>query len=568
MEKSKIVKYKGNEYTVGLAWKEINGDKPSVIRGRIKDTISRQKYDGFGTKIEANKTKVQIGFSNKKAKGIPSLAKIFASQDDFKDSIVIVKIQKDLFWTVGITEEGLIVAGQDSLYSTTDFIDTIGAELQLADDLNIFIADDCVEEVTELLSESLADVDASSFDIDLALSGNHKNEEIDLVYNKTVDSLVQGGATLGFAVVATLGYFYVIKEDPTYGIITGEVDIDSGEVPLTEKFMIDHNKFKKNLKKSNKSTTIDAGSVEVLAKTEILKERNATYDNKEIFDNIQRIFNMFSIYLVEWEFESIKYQNIGSEYFTIKYSRIKDSYGFKKQLEEEVAKIMTMNNIGSDQYRLSYGNTTGDILLINLQFKKPKAFNLNQGEITEEDTDKQKNEYAKKLKKIENNILSYQDDVMNFGFFDKRFGSKLSEYEDSIRMELNKAKKIFKEIKKAEKDFNSQEIDFDETLIGGTRSDMLSMMQQYSYYSWSELPKAKQFPQVKARSKKQVQAYAKAYEFIVTPGGNMDVLGLRGLNEIILNDKLLNKNHVKIKEVTFNLSNEVWEIKGETYEKI
>lgn len=561
MDKSKIVKYKGNDYAVGLIWKEINGEKPSVIRGRLRDTINRQKYDGFGVKIEAQKTKIQVGFSSKKAKGIRSLAHVFAGKDEFKGSIIIAKIKDDLFWTVGITQEGFITAGQDNLYSTSDFIDTIGGELQLGDDVNLFIAEDCIDEVEDLLINSLDDIEVNSFDIDITLSGSLKASEIGSVYNKTIDTLMQGAVFAATGAALTLGYMYVYKENPLYNQIIDE--------EISESFMVKYGAHKKALKKKKKSSNIDQAGMEVMAKTEILKSRNATYSNDDILNYIDDLFNMFSVYLVEWELESISFQNsANAEYFTIKYSRISDSYGFKQQLEDEISKIFEKKGIAKSQYSLGYGSSKGDVLLVNVQFKAAKEFVLGQGEVNQDEFAAEKDKLNKKLEKVKKTIGAYQDSAIDLGFFDKRFGGTLSDMETSIRMEVNKGNKIFKEIKKLNKEFSTQEIEFDESLIGGTRSEMLSMMQQYSYYSWSEASNSKQFPKVTSRSKNPVPAYANAYEFVVNPGGNMDVLGLKGLKDIILNDKLLNKNYVKIKEVRFNLSNEVWEIKGETYEKI
>lgn len=561
MEKSKIVKYKGNEYVVGLTWKEINGEKPSVIRGTIRDTINRQKYDGFGTKIEAKKTKVQVGFSNKKAKGIASLAKIFALQSEFRDSIVIVKIEEDLFWTVGITDEGFIVAGQDSLYSTNDFIDTIGAELQLGDDLKIFIAEDCLDEVSELLIESIEDLEVKAFDIDVTLGGNHKDKEIDLVYNKNIDTLMNIGMIAAFGVSATLGYSFIYKEDPLYEQIVNQ-DVSAA-------FYSKYGKFKKEMKKSRKrNAAVNESNIEVLAKTEILQERNVTYTKEEIVQNIEKLFNLFSVYLVEWQLDSIKYQNVGGEYFTIRYSRIDDSYGYKAQIEQEVVKILQKAGIPESRYSLGYGSTSGDVLLVNIQFKEPKQFNLGQGELNKEEFETKKLEFAKELDTINKAIGNVENDTLELGFFDKRFGDKLEDNESLILSKVKKGKKIFKEIKEMEDAFSNQDIDFDDSLIGGSRANMLSMMQQYSYYSWSGGQKSRPFPKANARSKKEVVSFARSYDFGVTPGNNMDVLGLKGLNDIVLNDKLLNKKHVKLKEVTFSLSNEFWEIKGETYEKI
>jgi hypothetical protein len=571
MEKSEIKKYKGNDYVIGLTWKEISGKKAGIVRSKIKETISRHKLDGFGVKIEEDKTNIQIGFSNKKAKGVPSLAKIFASKEKFRNSLIALRISKpedkeQLFWSVGITEDGFIAAGQDRLYTEDEFIDVIGSELQLSDgETHFYVADDSREVIEELLIESIDNVEIFDFDPDaeLAGSGKIKDVQIDLVYNKSVDT-VKNGVTF-LAVVMTLGlaYQYLYNEDPMYHEITGS--------DMTNNFSKQFTKLKKEIKKSKKKQEVDVENIEVLAKTEILANRTSIYNNEEIFDGIKMLFDTFPVYLVEWELVDVRYINRSKETFRISYKRIQDSYGYKEEIEQELAKILKAYNLTN--YYISYPNPSGDFLYLDINFKNPS--DVEKQEVlrgfSKEDLDAEKLVIFDKLEKANKRISGIKNETSSLGFYDKRFGDELMMLRSRLSKELKNSKKEFQAIKDLDEKFSTQEVVFDDSLLGGTRSQTLSMMQQHSYYSWSEGTTPRTYPASNTKkTKKQpsFQPYARSFDFVVGSGSNIDIIGLTGLKNIILSDNLLEKNHIKIKEVSFNLNNEVWEIKGETYEKI
>ncbi len=561
MDKSKVVNYQGREFAIGLNWKEISGSKPSILKNKIKELVHRGKYDGFGAKIDFDKTKIQVGFSNRKAKDIPSLALAFANQERYHGTLVLAKISDSEYWAVSITEEGFIVSGYDIIYNEDNFVETISEFLEFEDDsVSIFIAEDSEDDIKSLLSDSISDLDGIQiFDIDDLLSDISKSANIVQVYNPSVDTIKQL-STLALTVAAMVGgYFFVYKEDARYEEVTTGT--------ISDGFRGKYSKFKKTQKKSKK-TNVDASSYVNVAKSELLNLRNTAYSNEDIVGFMEQIFDDFPLYLVEWELNDIHYNGENNEYFSISYKRIEQSFGYREQFENEVSKLL--KDKGYDRYRFSYPSNSGNIVEIRLAFKTKAALNIGSDSFDKDELTERTSQIQNELTEIAKEIAKIEEDAMEIGFYDKRYGEVLSDYEDQIIAQVRKGDKLFKEIKKQKTDFDTQDISFDNTLIGGSRAEMLSTMQQYSYYSWKESQNPVKYPSNQGRGTKGFTPsfFAQSYEFGVDVGSNIDVIGLSGLRTILLSDKLLNKPYIKIKDISFSLNNEVWSIKGETYEKL
>lgn len=561
MDKSKVINYQGRDFAIGLKWKEITGSKPNILKNKTKELVHRGKLDGYGAKIEIDKTKIQIGFSSKKAKDVPSLAKVFAEQERYHGTLVLAKISSDEFWAVSITEDGLIVSGYDVTYNESTFVDTISEFLEFEDEsISIFIAEDSKEEIIQLLGSSIPDLDSvESFDIDDLIASVNKSSEIFQVYNPSVDTIKQL-STLALTVSAMVGgYFFIYKEDPRFEEITTGLVSDS--------FRSSYSKYNKDQKKSKKSK-VDTSSYVNVAKTELLEIHNTAYTNLDIINYFEQIFNDFPLYLVEWELNDIHFNGSNKEFFSVTYKRIENSFGYREQVEEELSKLLKKN--GYDRYSFAYPSNNGNVVEVRLAFKDKKALNLGNNTVDKSELDERKLEIEEKLKKINSKISSLEEEALSLSFFDKRYGEALDDLQYSIESEVRKGQKLFKEIKKQKASFDSQDIEFDETLIAGSRSEMLSVMQRYSYYSWKEAQAPIRYPSNQGRGKKgeTPNFFAQSYEFGVDVGSNIDVIGLDGLRTILLSDKLLNKPYIKIKDISFSLNNEVWSIKGETYEKL
>tara|TARA_Y100000588_G_scaffold341918_1_gene386310 strand:+ start:7270 stop:9012 length:1743 start_codon:yes stop_codon:yes gene_type:complete len=580
MDKSKVIDYKGSRFVVGLDWKEFSASKPKIIKNKIKTAVARNKYDGFGVRISTDKTKEQIGFSKRKNKGISSFAKVFANNADFYGSLVICKISNEEYWTVSITEDGFIVTGQDSFYNEDDFVETVGDFLQIeGDKINVFVVEDYFDEIEELLVDYIEDTELQSFDVDIAISNGIKSTEIEQVYNPSIDNLKQIGMLGATAALATVGYFYVYQESPMYNEIINE--------EYSQTFTSQYAKFIRGMKQTNVKAPTDTKSLIKEAKKDITKSHMTTYSNEEIFNQMNYLFKNFPLYLVEWELIDINYINTGSaENFRISYNRIPNSFGFKSQFEEEIKKILATNDHG--EYQITYPDIKADTAFITFTFK-PDFRKLELAKIAEkektnikaaknEDNKKNKSltkeEYKQELEMIKNKIQEVEYQTMELGFFDKRFGSKLEDQSEKINSFVNQGQKIFKEIRNNEKKEKvvvvEEKDNFNYDLLGGSRSGMLSMMQKHSYYSWAENNKSVVYPKVKRGFKADAgfKPFARMFEFSVGVGGNIDVIGMSGLRTILLNDSILNKPYIIIKEINFNLNSEVWSIKGETYEKI
>jgi len=420
MSNSKLIKFKGKEYSVALDWQDFVGKK-NVVRNKIKDSLKKKKHDGYGVKIEQDKNRVQVGFSNKEAKGVPSLAKFLASKEDFRNTLVLLNFDEDQFWMCGITKNGLIENGSDTLYDKEEFLIAVTGYVTLLDDdekFKILIADCDADLMESLIGDDISAFSVVVFDENEDLSGSSKLAEVEQVYNASVD-LVKDIATVALlGAVLTSGYFFVFLEDPLYNQI-----VDSN---ISEAFYENKSGYESFLKKQNKKLS---NSYETVAKKEILEVHSSAYSNSELYNNIKDVSYAFPIYLVEWELENVSYNNINDEYFRVSYKRIANSYGNTPELKNNLDEIIKKN--GFKDYSYHSPSNKGDRLFINIKFKNKKDLNLT--------ANANQNEINKKLKKLErelenltSGIEELENDVMAFSFMEKRFGSSLEEKETEI----------------------------------------------------------------------------------------------------------------------------------------
>lgn len=571
MSKSELIKFKGGDYVVGLNWESVYGKNKSVIRTKIKEIIHKKKFDGFGVKIDpaksqsqnsSEKTPLQIGFSEKKYKGEPSLAKIFAAKDEFKNSLVLLKLDdvgsdnEQRFWSCSITETGLIEGGFDEIHNLESFMDNINNHLAVIDDenLKIYLPKDEEDTFSELID--FEDFNVISFSPELILSEYGKDVEIDLIYNASAETLKQLGVLALTGSLLTCGYFFVYMENDLYSSILEQEVSSPFHMKLSK-----YNKFVKGQDKELNTTSV------LTAKKELLEIHNVAYNKEDIINYFNQLFNDFPIYLVEWQLNNIEYVNNGQEFFRLSYQRIPNSFGYKDEFESEIKDILKNKNY--KKYNFGYPNTSGDVIFINISFKDKKELNLSSDNGKRE---VQENiiSIEKEIKKIKSEIETLESQAMDLSFFDKRFGSALSDLRNEIEDQVLKGNKIIEKMTKEREKLKQEDIRINEAIISGSRSQMLSMIQQHSYYAWKDSPRGIQYPKITTKGKDQevVVPYAQSYEFTVNPGSNIDVIGMNGLQNILLSDKLLNKPFIRIKEVTFKLENDVWSIKGESYEKI
>lgn len=561
MSKSKLIKFKGKDFGVALDWQEFVGKK-NVVRNKIKDTLKKKKHDGFGVKIEQDKSRMQVGFSNKELKGIPSLAKFLASKEEFQNSLVLLNFDDDLFWMCGITKTGLIESGSDSLYDKDEFISAVSGYVTLLDDeeeKKIMIAENDADLLEALIGDDVVGCNVEIFDEDEVLSGTLKNAEIELVFNAKVDMIKQL-STLGLmGAVLTSGYFFVYLEDPLYNKIV--------QSEISEGFYEEKSGYEQFLKDQDKKLS---NSYEMVAKKEIWQKFNSAYTNKDIFNYIDELSLMFPIYLVEWELEDITFNDVSDEYFRISYKRIPNSYGNTQELKESVNSIMKNNGIDSSKYSFQNPSVSGDRLFVNIKFKEEQILQLTDGTNQKEAT-KNLAKLQKTLTSLTSSIQELESEVMEFSFMDKRFGNSLKDKEEEILDLVDNSARIYEDMKKERKKLELKEVKMPESFVSGSKSEVLRMTQSYSYYMWNTSQPPVSYPAQSKGSKKkgqEIRIYAKSTPISVNAGGNLDILGLDGLKNILLNESLLNKPYIKVNSVSFNLQTEEWNIQGEYYEKI
>lgn len=558
MSNDSIIKLGGKEFGVMLDWLEIVGKK-NIVRSKIKENLKKKKADGFGVKIEHFKDSVQVGFSNRNLKNKPSLAKFLSGKEEFRNALILLSTDDEEFWMCSIAKNGYIEQGSDNIYEDKEtFIEAVRNYVTLLadDDFKIVLSDSDKDLMETLIGDEISGFEIEAFDEKELFSESTKSAEINLIYNGSVDVIKQL-STLGLiGVIATSGYFFVFLEDPLYkNIIDQEV---------SNSFYQDKSSYEKFIKEQDKKLS---NSYEKIAKKEILESRLTAYNKNELYKNIQNLQKIFPLYLVEWEIESISYNNDVNETFSVVYKKIKDSFGNTEELKASVNKILNQYGIKDPIFRKK--SADGDLMSVNLSFKKKADLKLNQNQDQSKINDKVK-DLEKEVDNYHKAIEDIEFEVSEFSFMDKRFGSSLVDKEQEILDLIAKSKNVYKKMKDERSKLEVDDIKIDESLISGSFDEMLRMDQYFSYYKWSLSKNSKQYPASQEKNKKDlvVKYYAKSTIFDVSDAGNFDVLGIDGIKTILLSKEILDKKFIKINNITLNIKTQSWNIQGEYYEKI
>ena len=556
---NKLINYQGAEYLTDLIWLDFSASSQSGIQNKIKDTIKRKKYDSFGVKIDKSKTDRQIGFAKKEYKGINVLAKFFINQQQFFNSLILLKISDTEFWICNISNGKI---DKELIVDETLIEETINTIIDFAsgdssDALNLFIPSEDYSffetEYNDFLSS--LEVDIVDFDINEVLSDN-TNCKIDLVYNATTDMIKQGGILVIAVLIGFVGYQKIYKENPLYDSIQNQED----------SFVFSQNNIKYNnyVKKSEKE---DLSSFILKAKEQLIVNHNISYSNKEIVDIMKKLYKDFPLYSVEWKLTDINYINNGHEFFRISYKRIPNSFGFINSLKKEIKEVLKDN--GYKDFTISVPSTKGDVVYIDFNFKEKKKININK-DITEKTKNIVKN-IDKKIKETVSSIETIESNAITLSFFDKRFGDALENLQSEIQDEVARGNSLIKKAEKQRELLKVKDIKIDESIIQGSQSDMLNMQQSYSFYKWDEQSRPTYYPILDRQTEnkyKNIKYYAQSFDFSVNVGSNANVIGFEGLSGIMENTSLLNQPYIIIKEVSFNLDKEIWEVEGSYYEKL
>ena len=560
MKDYKLIQYKGFEFCTDLDWHEYNGQK-SAIKLKIQQEVKKHKGDAFGVKIDHVKELTQIGYAPKEYKGVPSLAKMFTNNKKFKSSLVIIKLSDDTFWMCGLNADGQIVVSTDKVYAKDEFVENFASYASIDNEnLKIIIAEENDFEIQELLADELLEINVQTFDQDEFFSGSKKKMEVELVYNSSLEKIKQAGVLGAGAVALVSSYFFVYLEDPLYNEIINQ--------EISAPFYSAKSSYDRFLKKQESDLS---NAYELRAKIEILSDHHTDYTNVEIYDGMKMLGNIFPWFLVEWELGDIKYSNSNGSVFKVEYKRIESSYGNIPEIRSKIDKILAANNI--TDYTLQTLSPQGNDISININLKKIEAsgYDKLKGNFDQSEINNKIRELEAKTKKSRSRIENLEFETTEFSFFDKRFGSALSDRVSEIEINVYAGKKAFDQMKKEGKKLEITEVEIDENIISGSRKDVLSMMQSNSYFAWKAAPRGKKFPSIENMNTKKGQEipfYAQSINFEVGDAGNIDIMGHRGLRAMLVNKELLNKPYIKITECKINLNTEIWKVEGEYYEKI
>lgn len=583
------VKIDGLDYAVALDWLECN--KTDNLKNIYK---REQKSKGSNCVSFESETNVFIGFSEENQVDKISLAAATALYE--RDCLYIYKVESvNKFWLNYVSPDGRLGAAMDDVLLDTDEVINIINNLLIiissdnTSKLRIYSTSESIQE----LQESLDDDDKyrlfgdnkiliQSFDVQSITSG--KVGPLARIAKVDSGGSISTLTAITMAVMVAVGgavAYTAFSEDPDEyeSLINGEYSKDVVNKEDNMKKVFDSQEkelFNSLISKNTKQEFID------------MVESN-TYELSEIISYLEMLSVTFPTYLVEWELKDISFKK-GDDLnivYEIPYTRITDSFGVYKEVEKSIEDII--KDIDSKHYEITSSDVGKNSILISIKFKEDfKNTSLTSIDNIKEEIKKETDKIDKKIKSIKDDIKVIEDDAIEFGFIQKRFGDSIDDSISQIEELSQDAISILKDKEKLyEKLFKTDKFEIPSEYYELTRDKFLNTIQENNHYGWTisgvskviprnladlekqnnVKPKVSSSRRVLAKKAEVVENFdwtlGKSWDFTVASTGE-GTNGIEGLRKLM---ELINNKSITIKEIKYNFNSENWSLIGEFYEK-
>lgn len=562
MSNERVIKIGEKHFAIGLEWQEINGGNKWTIKRNLTTLISNDNgsYASLTTVIH-NKTSQFVTFdksslSNFKDKDLYPAASVLA--EEVKGHIFIKKIESDnvnenLFWTLSVDENGLIIEGEDKIIDGYEELEDKVSLMSDLTGLKVAVYADSKDELESLFQIDKI-INIASFDF----FDEYEYIKVKLYKKKDTKALkIFLGSS--FAIGLSLSGYIYFQDDSKYQEIVGG-DIIAPLNVYKSKIA----EYKKYLALNKKKKTISQNDYLELAKTQILDTfESQFYTNKDIINNIIYLDQILPLYSVEWKLEKYAYTK---NQFIIIYNKIPSSIGVYSHLDDEISKISNKNSIDIKPVSLE-SNGTKRIYIASFDDngRSEKFFErkeLEKNVITKNEILKP---LEKEIKKINNSILSISRKVTNIGVFEKSFTSSVDEFYDDISKKKIVLSNKYKEaISIIEKKKDPIIVNYD--YMDGDIMEHIELSQVLTEYKWNYPTNPKTYPilkNAKAEKGESLIPYAKSYDIEVFPiEGLTNTFG--SLYDVAT---ALNSKNIIFKVVEYETEDNMWTINADFFEK-
>lgn len=542
----------GVKCVVGLEWEGISSHKPSSINGEIK-ILSKKRNKNFGCKIVKDRIE-QIGFANAEHKGLLAPAVVLAK--NYTDIVYFKKIDDNNYWLCVINPQGNVLPDKEGLFDFDSVVEIL-EELEMFGSVKILCSKKEKEDFypeDQIEDEDGPELEFVFIEFKNIIKNSKRDSEEKIHELITQSALLKNLITFsGLSIVGFLIYYFIIQTNPLYKeIVNQEIS--------EEIFIIDaslNSYLRANEESILSKKIIDEGKIEFLKEIE-----SNIYTKQEIKSNITRVINLFPDFLVEWQRHSVEFKKY-SDYtsaFIVNYVKINSSNGYIEQVRNELLKLS--EQLKAHNVKFLINDLEGSTVSLVIEFKPQYQASSLIKSFESSDLMAKRDQSVRDFQRIKDevSILEYrvQDE---FGFFNKRFGSALSQAEDEILIQIDNARIIAEAVKNSYEEIKKQNINVEDKYFT-TRTNYLNLSQQHSHYSWDRGGVVRFYPRVGVRDG-GANAFASYTFFSLSSSSGMSD-NLEGLQSGI---ELLNKEWLTIKEINFNVQNKTWNIKGEYYEK-
>lgn len=554
MKEINSVKINNVDYAVGLEWEELHLNSKKDFSAKLKET-AKSKNKEFGCVIKKDNGSIQIGFAKPNNKGLISIAAILSKE--LNDTLFIKKINNTDNWICYIDSNGLIIDRKEGIFSDQVLFEMID-EIQLTGSISITCSK---EDQDSLFSDGFEYATFTNIYIEDILERNKKN------IDDTINLIVKKSNLKSKLITATI--FVVFSGGASYYILTDSQEYkDIVNQELSSPLEMKESKFKKMLKENQEKLSLKLAEN---AGKKMLKEKieSNIYTKEEIHTYISSLYNLYPLYFYEWKLEGIQF--IKSEdnkdiKFSVIYKRIDDSIGYYNEIKEKSIELAKKNLKLYDI--IAYpGDLGNNIIIVDHYFKKP--LEIKQGQSEQEQMAKLEKEIKdteKQLVRIKDNISEIEYRVSNeISFFDRKFGSSVSEAAEEIETNVSKGIKLYDKVMETYQKQNQESITIPESYYASKKIEFINLSQQNSYYQWRDDKQPYLLPPAPSDKKKQenFKAFAKVWKFNI----NSQDYATRGISSIKRAVELLNKTDISIYNISYKVENESWFIRAELYEK-
>lgn len=565
-KENKYIVIKNKKISIGLKWIKIE-KQTKLARDRAAAVYIKDLGLNYGSLFDYKEENYSLlALTNDKNKNSAIGAQLIAEKIGY--GIFFTEIELDsederkYFWFVAVDENGRVIPEMDLILSEDELASNVSQFQSVYDEIKLFAPkkDQSIfpdDDFENIILEEIVDND------------NINKYAVKFLKKQTNYPLLVTSVVL-FSLSSYIGYEYIYKENPIINEIKNGI--------LTENIISKVEQQKIEQKKNKNKKNLNQEDYNSLANEQLNDIFDRQFFNKEeIIENLAKIRNIIPEYLVEWQLTNINYERNS---FIFSYKRINESTGSYNEINLNLKKILTKNNI---KYEFLGNNEDLSKVSYVVYFESEKEKEYFRKKAIEDRLDAEKKDPTEHIfKEIENlkeeiNNLEYS--VSNLSWMDKRWGQEPNNIKDKIiekvsiiENELSKVKEINKN-EKEEKELKKLKIRDNKKRYDNYLMLYLNKSQINQQYIFSTPVKISTLPYIEEEKVTKRKRKNKKEEIILKPLVNIYEFAISskdysiGLDQAYQAMSIIDNKSIIYKNVNYDTKTNNWNIRGTMYEK-